>query len=134
MTLATRPLTLMSYDPVFRLAVKSLLDLALAALAWVFATCFLNRGLPYAFHYHVAQWAIVIFFINIFFQLPRQHYRLLGRRDLFRLAFATMAIIAVAMGFTFQSAWEEIQMKSGTIILAGLLTGIFWTLLRLGVA
>ncbi|MDR3670284.1 MAG: nucleoside-diphosphate sugar epimerase/dehydratase [Holophaga sp.] len=80
------------------------------------------------------QWLLISLPVYIAFQLPRQHYRLFNRRDLFRLALACLAIILLALGLTFVSAFKGIAPKSGAIVLAGLLTGMFWTGFRLCVA
>jgi FlaA1/EpsC-like NDP-sugar epimerase len=50
------------------------------------------------------------------------------------LAFSTLALILLGMGMTYLGAMKDVQLKAGTIVLAGLATGLFWLMFRLGFA
>jgi hypothetical protein len=58
----------------------------------------------------------------------------LGRRDLFRLAYATFAIITGNLGLTGLGGWNHVIPEVGIIVLAGLTTGLAWMAFRLGIA
>jgi FlaA1/EpsC-like NDP-sugar epimerase len=134
MSFSQKSIRLTWNHPVFRLGVKGLIDLVLAATAWVAAVCAVSIHPSYAIKLFIIKWLVSVVIIYTFFQLPRQHYRLFGRRDLFRLAFATLGIILVAMGVTLPAARSGVDPKAGIIVLAGLITGSLWALLRLTIA
>jgi len=57
-----------------------------------------------------------------------------GRSDLFRLGFSTIAIIMFAMVLIQLGALKNIDHELGTVMIAGLATGLFWLMFRLGMA
>ena len=120
--------------PGFRLGLKILLDGGASAVAWVCTTHLLKVKNKFLINQNLIQWMSASLFIYIVFQLPRQHYRLFSRRDLFRLALATFSLILLALGSTLLGAWESLHSPAAALVLAGLATGGVWTRVRVGVA
>jgi FlaA1/EpsC-like NDP-sugar epimerase len=72
--------------------------------------------------------------INAAFQLPRQHYRFIGRPDLLKIAFASAALIGLNTVLYHVGSWNSTTTPFGTFVFAGLTTGIFWLILRMSIA
>jgi FlaA1/EpsC-like NDP-sugar epimerase len=117
-----------------RLSLKVLIDIFLAASAWVTTVFLLNMDHSFAFNHCVIQWSMISLFANFIFQLPRQHYRLIGRLDFFLLLSASLALILLSLCFTYLGGWRDITPKAGTLVFAGAITGLYWTFFRLGLA
>jgi FlaA1/EpsC-like NDP-sugar epimerase len=117
-----------------RFGIKVAVDACLTLLACTLAVLCLDGFSQPGFHPYLTQWLLIALLINLFFQLPRQHYRMFGRRDLFRLAVATGALIVCAMGLPHHGVLKNADYKFGIVLIAGLLTGLFWLVFRLCVA
>jgi FlaA1/EpsC-like NDP-sugar epimerase len=117
-----------------RFSAKVLIDAALAAMAWPAATLFLDQGPAVVLFRQVAPWVLTGVFVSVLFQLPRQHYRLFGRRDLGRLSFAALGVILLGLGLARLGLWAGIAQQAGTLVLAGLITGMLWMVFRLALA
>ena len=133
MTIKKFLLQILNY-PAFRVGIKAFLDAGLSALAWVAARYFLDGAKTFIISQNIIPWLSISLIINFIFGLSRQHYRLFGRRDLFRLACAALALILLALGLTFAGLWKDLAPRSGTLVLAGLTTGVFWAVFRLCLA
>jgi len=119
---------------IIRFSIKVAVDACLTLLACTMAIFCLNgRSWPDS-HVFLRHWVLIALVVNLFFQLPRQHYRMFGRRDFLRLSIATGALIVCASGLPHPGALIGADNRLAIVLIAGLATGMFWLIFRLWVA
>jgi FlaA1/EpsC-like NDP-sugar epimerase len=121
------PPTLLDQPPLRQL-VKLVLDMGLAALAWVLSGHLFGEASPTG--YGVVAWVLTALAFNVAFQLTRQHYRLIGFGDAIRIAAATLGLgIAGVLASSALHAHAGI-FNLETVLAATPTTGALWVVLR----
>ncbi len=118
-------------SPVLRRAVKRLVDLMLAGLAWVVAGQI--GSVAHVDAVRIIVWILMASVAGSMFQVTAPIYRLTTIRDVTRLALATLILMALSFATQFMPSVLAFEPQAPTIGLrASLFTGLFWASVRIG--
>ncbi len=116
--------------PLVRQAVKQIADALLAGMAWIIAD---HLGFATALNYRrIAIWILISSMVGSMFQLTSPLYRLTAIRDVIRLGLATSTLMIFAFCLRFLSGSMDLSVEVSNVgVVAALLTGMFWSTLRI---
>lgn len=117
-----------------RMVIKDVVDLVMAYFGLSLALYLTQNEISQHPLMHYLSWVGLAAVFELLFQLPRQHYRLIGRRDFFRIAATISSLIIADYLLLGALSADATHTRLGTTILAGLITGLLWLTFRLGFA
>ncbi len=115
-------------NPHLRRAVKLILDVLIAVLAWGLSERIFSALHPTS--NGLAKWIALALIVNLGLQLTRQHYRMIGFRDAVRVFIATLLLLSAATLIAISANWHHIYLDPKTAIAAALSTGGGWLCIR----
>ena len=117
--------------PIIRKAVKLLSDALLAGSAWLVADQLWFVSQLSARRTLI--WILIASMVNSLYELTSPLYRLTAIRDVMRLGMATLTLMAIALVIKALPGVFDVNPEVPNIaIVASLLTGMFWSTVRLG--